>query len=451
MQQDNILSFVCNSVLVAFIPNICKWMTAIPQPVYYYMAGFCLLFAIIAMFVSLNQPSEKVENSIQRFKWSLYSLILSIAFISCTFIYPSISVPDSEQTNEFISKFKEIDSLKVLADNGNVNAMIDLGIAYSGYYESEMAFVNYPEAEKYFEMAAVEAHSAKAYALLAQLKYRGYGRKKSRQRALEDLAHGYQIDSCNFDIFKLLAEMKVREHELPEVVGGEERWLGNYLINRICLQQIINQFESLCNSPIVDNDQIVAFCSSKLPEIDSLARIAFNTPFTSVTLESDDFSLNDIQGTKNKVAFMCLYANEHTKSFEYVKDYLDRYDSSGDFSRSLFTEKQRYSERQERIDTVLTRTVNGMLNLMVDHYSQPLGLDPYYQQALRLEQLKRKVNGGLKDDDAFKELHNNYTDLIDSFIHTPAKVGPISPLPYLQCQIEPDRWSYNIKTSLHYP
>ena len=453
MQQDNTLSVVFNSVLVALIPTICKWMTSIPQPVYVLLAVLCLLLSIIALLICRYKYKEKAESFIQliqSFRWFLYSVILSVACFVCTFIYPSINVPESKQTFEFLTQKNEIDSLKVLADKGNVDAMIDLGIAYSRSYESEKAFINYSEAEKYFELAA-EARSAKAYAMLAQLKYRGYGKKKSRQRALEDLVNGYQIDSCNFDIFKIMAEMNVTEQELPIVVKTEYRWMSDYFIDRIYLDHILKQFWNLCNPP-VDSAQIVLFCSTKLPEIDSLAINVLNTPFKSANIISGDFTIIDIDKAKNIIALMCLYVNDHPKGFEYVKDYLDCFDGSGQLSRVLFTEKQLYSERQERIDTVLIRTEDGTIdNLLENTYYQPLGLDSYYQLALRLEQLKRTINGNLKDNEEFHNLYNNYLSLIDTFINTPAKAGPIPSLPYLHVQIRPDGWGFNIDTSLQYP
>lgn len=216
---------IFGSFLAALVGPACNFMTMIPQIVYYLLSGLFVVLAIIAFLYALRDNDGKERK--ERFRWALCSLVLSLGFFVCTIIYPSISADEHHATIEFESRIDELDTLRVMADNGDVDAMLALGVLRAQPYTSgnlveDWSMVDYAEAEKYLEKAAAEG-SADAYAILASMKYQGYGHVKSRQRAIDDVIKGYKIDSCSVSIYHEIAGIGITGEEFPESVRVLER------------------------------------------------------------------------------------------------------------------------------------------------------------------------------------------------------------------------------------
>lgn len=141
------------------------------------------------------------------------------------------------------------------------------------------------------------------------------------------------------------------------------------------------------------------------------------------------------------MAWMCLYADDHEKGFEYARDLLEDGRPSAS-SRLFYTERQVYDKYQKNIEDVLARTESGTIKSLAEKYAQPLGLDPYYCLALQLEQLKRKPRSEdsdlLRDTPEFKSLQNAYTSLSQDFINNPTVRGTLEPAPYVRVRIDND-------------
>lgn len=409
--------------LAALVGPACKLMTMIPQVIYNVLSGLFFVIAINACLYACRVKDGKSRK--ERFRWALCSIVLSLGLFVCTIIYPSISTDEHHATIEFESRIDELDTLRVMADNGDVDAMLALGALRAQPYTSgslveDWSMVDYAEAEKYLEEAAAEG-SSDAYAILASMKYNGYGHVKSRQRAIDDVIKGYKIDSCSASIYHEIVGIGITEEEFPESVKVLERERKKQELlesKRNILSSILSDFADLYSTG--DTEKIRTYCITMLPVAESLG----------IDPEPDE------EGT---LAWMCLFANDYEKGFEYAKDLLEDENPSG-ITRLFYTERQVYDKYQKNIDYVLAHTEDGTIRSLTDKYAQLLGLDQYYCLALRLEQLKREPLGEdsikLQDTSDFKSLKNAYTSLRQAFIDSPAKKGTLEPAPYLRVRID---------------
>ena len=420
------------SILVALVPGVCKWVTRMPQSAYWAFAFAFLLLAIIAYVICLRNKKQEDENLWNRYRLPLYLSILSGAFFLFIFIYPSITVEEQKETVEFMSRVHSLDSLRVEADGGDVDAQLDLGIAVSHpagttNLVEDWSLINFQEADKYFEMAA-SRNSADAYAYLADMKFRGYGKMKSRKRAIDDVKEGYRKDSTNATILSLVERFGISKEEFPEGVRAVEKLHADQRESRAEFDRIIQGYLNMTIPP-VDVVGVSEYCSEMLPRIEGLDV--------------------DYSGEEQVIlAEMCFYAGEYEKGYEYAKS-LFHGDDPVQISRILFTGRQVYSERQRSIHTVLENTEDAVLKGLSDTYGQALGLDRYYMKALELELMKRQFTGivildknnnriPLKEFKEFKEFQDSFSSLSQEFVEMPAKESTLSALPDLRIRIVPD-------------
>ncbi len=420
-----ILIALC-SIFVAILPYACKWITMMPQSAYRTFSIIFFVVAIIAAIICLcvRKKKDGEESSNQYWQWPIYSLILGVSFLSLTFIYPSIRY-DELQTYSFEGRMNQLDSLRFRADKGDLDAMLQLSEDLIqplpiDPFTNDLSLVDYREAEKYLQKASEEMDSPEAYATLAWMKNGGYGRMKSRKHAINYIAEGSRIDPTNSSILRAIEFLDFTEAELPEAVralnlkkqkDAEEELVR--LENLKKAEQIIAVYQEKCKEP-VDSTDLINYCTKSLPILSAL-------DISDANLVYD-------------LAVMCLIAEEHDKGYDYGKSIVDQNGQPSAITRALFSEKQFYSEQQERIDSILWYTDNTTIDTILGKYAQPLKLDDYYIQAMKLERLKRderfKASKELKDSPEFKSILATTMQLGQEFIDTPANNnGILRPIP----------------------
>lgn len=423
---DAILIAIC-SIFVALLPYACKWMTMMPQSAYYTFSIVFVVVAIIAAIICLCvcQKKDGKESSKQYWQWPIYSLILAVSFFSLTRIYPSIRYDDESQTYSFEGRMNQLDSLRLRADKGDLDAMLQLSEDLIqplpvDPFTDDLSLVDYREAEKYLQRASEEMDSPEAYATLAWMKNGGYGRMRSRKQAIQDIAEGLKIDPTNPTILRAIEFLDFSEDEFPQAVralnlkkqkDAEERLVK--LDNLKKAEQIIAVYREKSKEPI-DSTDLISYCIKSLPIL----------------------SVLDVSDAKFKfdLAIMCLIADEHDKGYDYVKNSVNKRGQPSAITRVLFSEKQVYNEQQERIDSILWYTDNSTIDTILGKYAQLLKLDDYYIQAMKLELLKRddrfKTTKELKDSPEFKSILSTTMQLGQEFIDTPARNnGILHPIP----------------------
>ena len=318
--QDNksIISLCIGNLVAVLIPVLCKWMTMMPQKVYIILAAsFCVLSCMGIIVVSVLKRRQ-ARSFMEKYQWPFYSLVLSAAFFLCTLIYPSIHVSDDISDLSYSARIRNLDSLTVKAESGNVNAMLMLGALYSqpassGVSDRDKSFIDYGQAEKYLEMAAEEG-SADAYAILALMDYYGQGRRPSRKSAINALSNGFDIDPDNANILKGLRTLEVSEDEFPAGAGKiremDEKQRETERIQEIReekrrerVNHILADLERLETLPI-DSVSIRSFSLKEIPELEAVAL--------------------DYPVLYDHLSRMCFYAGDHAKAFSFAQQYINR-------------------------------------------------------------------------------------------------------------------------------
>ena len=362
---------VAGSILAALIPFLCKWLTLMPQRVYYILAGLFFVLALIALLYNVLKnrrlPSLKEGGT----KFIIYCLIIAIAFIVCTWVFPVITVLESEQKKDFYALKEKYQDLRKKADGGSVDDMMRLAsICYDKDEQWDETFLNYKEAEKYLEMAA-DSGCVEAHCYLARMKYYGLGRRASRSRAIEDLRKAYSLDASCPLLFETLYLVKVSPEEFPEgynlCLSEVKRIRENerraqiesqnkrkeYTIYEDCLQEAIS-------SPL-DTMRLAEFISVNLPLLKDAAP---NNPQLYSILAS-----------------MCLLSGDYESAYSYSSSY-ERF--TGDkhlYHNLLFSLQQIYSEEMRQIDSILAKSDPVILDELAEKAGK-LNLDPFFKSVI---------------------------------------------------------------------